>query len=212
MKIFDITLDLKPGMILYPGSPEFRIEQHASIIKGGSTNSSLLIMGTHTGTHVDAPAHIFDGLGGVECLPDESLIGPCQVVYLPFNRHIEVADLKPLKWKGVLRVLFRTPNSDRWAAGDDQGQFHEQFVALTGEAAKFLVGAGLKLVGVDGLSVDRFKSGNHPAHSALLEGGVTIVEGLNLAGIAAGDYELFCGPLKLAGADGAPSRVFLVIR
>ena len=210
MQIFDVTLDLRPGMVLYPGSPEFRIEQHASIIKGASTNSSLLIMGTHTGTHVDAPDHIVDGLGGVECLSAESLIGPVQVVYLPFNRHIEVGDLKPLQWKGCLRVLFRTPNSDRWAAGEDK--FFEPFVALTGEAAEYLAGLRLKLVGVDGLSVDRFKSGNHPAHSALLEAGITILEGVNLAGIAAGEYELFCGPLKLGGADGAPARVFLVKR
>ena len=210
MQIFDITLDMRPGMVMYPGSPELTMVPYSKISKGGSTNSSLITMGTHVGTHVDAPDHIFDGLGGVESIMPESLVGPARVVYLPFNRHIEVADLKPLQWKGVLRVLFRTPNSDRWESGEDK--FNESFIALTGEAAQFLAGLRVKLVAVDYLSVDRFKSGDHPAHSALLEAGITILEGVNLAKVPAGDYEMFCGPLKIGGADGAPARVFLVKR
>ena len=210
MQIFDVTLEMQRGMVVYPGCPEFGISQVASIAKGASTNQFLLTMGSHTGTHVDAPGHIFDGLGGIETLESETLVGPVRMVYLPFNRHIEVGDLKPLQWKGVLRVVFRTPNSERWEAGEEA--FNQNFVALTGEAAEFLAGLRLKLVGVDYLSVDRFKSGDHPAHRALLEAGVTILEGLNLAKVPAGDYELFCGPLRISGSDGAPARVFLVKR
>jgi len=210
MQIFDVTLDMRRGMVVYPGCPEFKIDQIASIAKGASTNQFLLTMGSHTGTHVDSPGHISDGLPGVESLDPASLFGPVRVVYFPFKRHIEPADLKPMEWKGVLRVMFRTANSERWEAGEEE--FSPDFVALTGEAAEFLAGLRVKLVGVDYLSVDRVKSGTHPAHHALLDAGITVLEGLNLAHVPAGDYEMFCGPLRISGSDGAPARVFLIKR
>lgn len=210
MHIYDVTVEMERGMPVYPGTPEFKIEQVSSIAKGASTNQFMLTMGSHTGTHIDSPGHITDGLPGVEDISPDSLIGPARLVYLPFNRHIDVADLKSLEWKGVLRVLFRTPNSDLWEKGETA--FNKDFFALTGPAAEFLAGLRLKLVGVDYLSVDRFKSGTHPAHHALLDAGITVVEGLNLAKVPAGDYELFCGPLRISGSDGAPARVFLVKR
>ena len=209
MRILDVTLDLKPGMIVYPKNPEFRIEPVSEIAKGGSSNSSLVTLGTHTGTHVDAPRHVYDGRGGVETIPLEALVGTARVVRLSRPSHIEAADLEPLDWAGVERVLLRTPNSDRWGTAK---AFDEGFVGLTGGAAAFLGLKKLRLVGVDYLSVDRIRSGTHPAHHALMDAGVTILEGLDLSQVEPGDYELFCGPLRIPGAAGAPARVVLVQR
>jgi len=209
MRIHDVTLELKPGMIVYPKNPAFRIEPVSEIAKGGSSNTSIVTVGTHTGTHVDAPRHVYEGRPGLEGLPLDALVGPARVVRLTADRHVEAADLEPLDWTGVERVLIRTPNSDRWGAARE---FNEGFIGLTGGAAAFLGSRKLKLVGVDYLSVDRVRSGTHPAHHALLDAGVVILEGVNLAGVEPGDYELFCGPMRIPGADGAPARVFLVQR
>lgn len=209
MRVLDVTLDLKPGMIVYPKNPEFGITPVSEIAKGGSSNTSLLSLGTHTGTHVDAPRHVYDGRGGVETLPLEALVGKARVIRLTRDAHVEAADLEALDWTGVERVLIRTPNSDRWGQAT---AFNESFIGLSGGAAAFLGARKLRLVGVDYLSVDRARSGTHPAHHALLDAGIVILEGLNLAGVEPGDYDLFCGPLKITGADGAPARVFLVQR
>lgn len=209
MRILDVTLDLRPGMVVYPGGCGFAISPVSGIAKGGSSNTSVVTVGTHTGTHVDAPGHILDGQGGLEALPLDALVGRARVIRLERGGHVEAGDLEPLDWKGVERVLIRTPNSGKWAMAT---AFDEGFAGLTGGAAAFLGSRKLKLVGVDYLSVDRFHSGTHPAHHALLDAGVVILEGLNLAAVDPGDYELFCGPMKIPGADGAPARVFLVQR
>ena len=195
---------------MYPKNPEFRFDPVSRIAQGASSNGSLVTMGTHTGTHVDAPLHIYDGKGGVERLPLEALVGRARVVRVEaVNRHVGAQDLEPLGWTGVERVLIRTPNSDRWATATG---FDEGFVGLAGDGAQFLAARGMRLVGVDYLSVDRFRSGSHPAHHALIDAGVVILEGINLAGIASGDYDLFCGPLLIPGSDGAPARVLLIER
>ena len=156
------------------------------------------------------PSIIYDGKGGVESLPLEALVGRARVIRVEaVNRHVGAQDLEPLDWTGVERVLIRTPNSDRWATATG---FDEGFVGLAGDGAQFLAARGVKLVGVDYLSVDRFRSGTHPAHHALIDAGVVILEGMTLAGIAPGDYDLFCGPLLVPGSDGAPARVFLIER
>lgn len=209
MTIYDVTLPMRPGMVVYPKNPEFRCDPVSRKALGASSNGSLVTMGTHTGTHVDAPFHIDDAGGGVETLPLDALVGPARVVALDVDRNIEAADLERHSWQGVQRVLLRTANSAKWAAAK---AFDETFCGLTGGAAEFLAARKIKLVGVDYLSVDRFKSGTHPAHHALIGAGVVILEGVNLAGVPAGDYELFCGPLLIPGSDGAPARVFLISR
>src|SRR6185436_11932929 len=136
MKIYDVTLDLKPGIPVYPKNPEFRFEAVSRIAQGASSNGSLVTMGTHTGTHVDAPFHIYDGQGGVETLPLDALVGPARVIRVDVtDRHVEARDLEPLEWGGVERVLIRTRNSDRWAAAT---AFDASFTGLAGDAAQFL--------------------------------------------------------------------------
>jgi len=197
MEIFDVSVPLRTGMVVYPGDPEVRLERWSSISEGAVANLSRLDFGVHSGTHVDAPLHFIDGAAGAEKLPLDVLVGPCVVVA---TEGLSLDDVAPVP-EGAERVLFKTPNSELWA----QNEFPEEFARLNGEAAQLLVNRGVKLVGVDWLSV-----GDEDAHHVLLEAGVVPIEGLDLRGIDPGDYFLVAAPLKIEGSDGAPARVLLV--
>jgi arylformamidase len=172
-------------------------------------------MGAHTGTHMDAPFHFYRDGAGIDELSLDVLLGPCRVFDLSqINQHISPAILETCDWKGsdkigkvVTRVLFKTRNSQHWANND--AEFDKEFLALTGDAAMQLVHRGVRLVGVDYLSVEPYGGKTHPVHDTLLGAGVVIIEALNLSEVTAGDYELIALPLKLKGADGAPARVVL---
>lgn len=208
MKVYDCTVTLREGMPIYPGDEGYRREMASSIAAGDSSNNSLLHIGAHTGTHVDALHHMIDGAPTVEMIPLESLVGRARVVQVDNPRVIGADELANHDWEGVERVLFRTVNSGKL---EELDEFVEDFVHLDGPSAKFLAELGvLRLVGVDYLSVDRLHSGTHPAHEALMGAGVTIIEGLDLSEVPPGDYMLFCGPMKIEGGDGAPARVFLI--
>ena len=191
MEIIDVSVPIRPGMVTYPGDPEVRLERVSSIAEGAVANISRLDFGVHSGTHVDAPLHFVDGAPGAEALPLDVLVGPCVVVD---GLDAEVAP-------GTERVLFKTPNSRLW----ERDEFSEDSVELDGEAAQALVDKGVRLVGIDYLSI-----GDEETHRVLLEAGVVAVEGLDLRGVEPGDYRLVCAPLKLVGSDGAPARVFLI--
>jgi arylformamidase len=206
MAIYDVTVSLRAGMPVYPGDPPFRRIVTARISQGASSNMSRLDMGAHLGTHVDAPHHIVDGTATIDALPGELLIGPARVVPIEDPCVITLDELRRHDWGGVERVLFQTANADKLETMDG---FIDDFVYLDGAAAEFLAAQDVRLVGVDYLSVDFPHSGTHPAHQALMQAGVIIIEGLNLHGVPPGDYEMFCGPLKVQGGDGAPARVFL---
>jgi arylformamidase len=199
VEIIDVSVPIRAGMVIYPGDPDVRLQRVESIAGGDPANVSKLEFGVHSGTHVDAPLHFIDGGAGAQELPLEVLVGPCEVVTV---EQLDAAALESIP-EGVERVLFKTPNSELWA----QDSFAETFVRLDGAAAEALVERGVKLVGVDYLSV-----GDHPAHLALLSAGVVPLEGLDLRGVEAGPYELYCLPLRLVGSDGAPARAILVRR
>lgn len=205
--ILDVSMPLRAGMPVYPGNPPFRREPTAELRRGDVVNESLVTIGTHCGTHVDAPRHFLAGGATVDALALDALVGPARLFDLPRVDRIDRAALEALDWSGVERALFRTRNSRRWARG---GGFDRRFVHVTADGAALLVERRLKLVGMDGLGIERFGSRDHPVHRALLGAGIPILEGLCLAGVAAGDYQLFCGPLALQGADGAPARALLV--
>jgi arylformamidase len=195
-------------MATFPTDPAVRVESFLSIAKGDGCNVSHLSLGSHTGTHLDAPAHFVAGGITVDRLPVDLLVGPVRVFAIDVPERIDRAELAGLALRGLHRVLFKTRNSALWATG----RFEEAFVYLTGAAAEHLVACGVRLVGLDYLSVEGFRVTGGPAHKALLQAGVVILEGLDLSAIAAGDYELICLPLKLAGGDGAPARVVLIER
>ena len=192
MEIIDVSVPVRPGMVTYPGDPEVHLERVSSIAEGEIANISRLDFGVHTGTHVDAPVHFVDGAAGAEALPLDVLVGPCVVV-----DGLEPAAVPT----GAERVLFKTPNSRLW----EREEFAEDFVKLDGEAARALVAGGVRLVGIDYLSI-----GDEEAHHVLLEAGVVAVEGLDLRRVEPGEYRLVCAPLKLVGSDGAPARVLLL--
>jgi arylformamidase len=192
-------------MVVYEGDPGVEIAPRLEIARGDTANVSLLSMGSHTGTHVDAPAHFIEGGATVEALPVDSLIGPALVAEVGSERLIGRRDLEPLPLDGQSRLLLKTRNSALWAAGD----FSRDFVALDLEGARYLTERGLRLIGIDYLSIEAFHSPGHPVHRHLLGAGVVILEGLDLSRVAPGVYELVCLPLPVRGIDGAPCRAVL---
>lgn len=202
MEIFDVSVPIRPGMVTYPGDPAVRLERVASIAEGEVCNLSRLDFGVHSGTHVDAPLHFVEDAPAAESLPLDVLVGPARVLDLTEVEGEIGADA--LDGIGLPeRVLLKTRNSELWA----RDEFAEDHVALGGDAARVLVAAGVRLVGIDYLSI-----GDEAAHHALLEAGVVALEGLDLRGVEPGDYELVCAPLKLVGSDGAPARTLLIRR
>lgn len=208
-KIIDISLDIHPGMPVWPGDPPIILERVCNIDAGESANVSRLDMSVHTGTHIDAPYHYILEGKCVERLPLESLIGEVQVVQMADDCDLITA--MAIKKAGMAhkarRVLFKTRNSACWDRGEKT--FQEDFVAISSDGAKFLVECGIELVGVDYLSVAPFDA-SFETHHILLSAEVVLVEGLNLSQVEAGWYKLVCLPLKLVGADGAPARAVLL--
>lgn len=205
-RLVDVSVSLQPGLATYPGNPEFELQPVKRVAAGASSNVSRLVLGTHTGTHVDAPRHFFDDGPGVDGLALDLLIGRVRVIDLPFRGGITEQHLADASLREDLRVLLRTPNSALWNSSEG---FHQDYTYLTEQGAKYLVDQGVKVVGVDYLSVEQFKKPGAPAHRALLGENVVIIEGLNLSDAEAGTYEMYCLPLRVAGADGAPARVVL---
>jgi arylformamidase len=206
-RLIDVSVLLTPGIATYPGNPPFEITPVHRLAAGDSANNSCLTMGTHTGTHVDAPKHFIDDRPGVDAMPLDLLIGRARVIDMPVRGGITAKHLEDAGLREDLRVLLRTPNSKLW--NNTKEPFREEYTHLTGEGAKFLVDQGVKVVGVDYLSVEKFHTPGHPAHHALLGANVIIIEGLNLSEAEPGFYEMYCLPLKVEGADGAPARVVL---
>lgn len=208
MRIYDITLTLSDEIPTWPGDPKFSMERFDKIEAGDNTNTTRFEMSAHTGTHVDAPYHFINHGKGVDQLSLKVLTGRVYVLHLPEIDVVTAADLEKADIPPrTRRLLIRTRNSEYWAKG--VREFQTDFVGLTTDAAVYLVKRGVKLVGVDYLSVAPYKQ-SRPTHETLLRANVIIVEGLNLAEVAQGRYMLYCLPLKLKGADGAPARAILI--
>jgi arylformamidase len=205
MKLIDVTVPLDANLPAYPGNTPFSLEAIKRIAAGGSSNVSSLHLSAHSGTHVDAPRHFFDNGGGTEALPLDLLLGRTRVVELRTRKGITAEDLAAFDLSEDIRVLIKTPNSRLWGSPE----FHADYVGITESGARYLVERGVKLVGVDYLSVEVFKSPGAPAHHVLLGAGTIVVEGLNLRDVEPGVYDLLCLPLPIVGSDGAPARVVL---
>ncbi len=202
-----MSVPLRPGIPTYAGEPGPALDFHSLLARGDSANVSALSLGSHTGTHVDAPYHFLDGAPGVDSLPLDALVGPARVVQYDGTSHITAADLDHAGIPdGTKRLLLKTPNGRFW----EDAEFHTDFIGLAGDAAPWLVAQGVRLVGIDYLSIEQFRSPTHEVHRTLLEAGVVILEGLDLRAVPPGDYFLVCAPLKVVGGDGAPARAFLL--
>ncbi len=200
-EIIDISAPIRPGMVTYPGDPRVTLERVRSIAGGAGYNLSRLDFGVHSGTHVDAPVHFIDGAPAAEALPLDVLIGPARVLDLTAVERLDAGAFVGVE--PAERVLLKTRNSELW----ELDAFSEDFLALTKDGAEALIAGGVRLVGIDYLSI-----GDEAAHRALLGAGVVAIEGLDLRGIEPGDYDLICAPLKLVGSDGAPARTLLIRR
>jgi len=193
-------------MVHWPDNPPVSIERMLDIERGDVANVSKLSMGAHTGTHMDAPIHFFRTGRGLDTMPLTATIGRARVIEIRDPESIKPEELRPHRIQRGERVLFKTRNSARCWQTDD---FVEDFVYISQEAARYLAAKQVQTIGVDYLSVGGFFKDGVETHHALLEAGIWIIEGLNLANVAPGIYELVCLPLKIEGSDGAPSRAIL---
>jgi arylformamidase len=207
MKIYDVSLTISTKIPIYPGDPKVEIKPVSRISQGDGANVSLICLGSHTGTHVDPPFHFVESGLTIDQIPLELLVGDCFVLSLGDVsavrvEHLEAADIP----RNTERLLLKTRNSLLLK----EPVFHRNFTYLEPDAADWLVKHGIKLVGVDYLSIEQFQSKNHETHLRLLKSGVVILEGLDLSEVVEGIYTLVCLPIKIAGGDGAPARVILI--
>lgn len=206
MDWIDVSVPLHDDMAVFTGDPRFHIERTSSMADGAVCNVSRMDLGVHTGTHVDAPVHFLDDGGGAETIPLDALIGPAWVVDAEAAvatmtaGDVERFDIPP----GEVRLLLRTRSAHLW----DETAFVPTFVAPDATGAEALVRRGVRLVGMDYLSVAPFGDPT-PTHRVLLSAGVVVLEGLDLRAVTPGPYELLCLPLRIVGSDGAPARALL---
>jgi len=204
MEWVDLSVPLRTGMPAYPGDAPFEMKPMLRIADGKGCNLSALQMGTHTGTHVDPPWHFVEDGARVDELPLDLLIGKAYVADI---RGVPAVTARLLAEASVPedaeRLLIRTDNSfGAW----DQPAFQPDFVYLAPDAAEWIVQRGIRLVGIDYLSVEQFRAPQPLTHHTLLGAGVIVVEGLNLRELKPGWVRFICLPLRIEGGDGAPAR------
>lgn len=208
MKIYDISVPISATMPTYPSDPPVVIEPFKQIGKGSRSNVSRLSLGNHTGTHFDPPIHFLPGGKTIDQLDLKVLCGRARVVdFTRVEREITARDLERARIPArTQRLLFKTRSSTLW----ERAGFQSDYVGIAWDAAEWLVARGVKLVGVDYLSVETYGASEPRTHRTLLSAGVIIVEGLNLRGIKAGTYTFIGLPLKIQNGDGAPGRAILI--
>ncbi len=202
----DISVPLHTGMVHWPDNPPVQIGRMLDMNRGDPCNVSTMSMGSHTGTHMDAPVHFIPTGQGINKMPLEAAMGRARVIEIQDSTSIKPDELRPQNIQCGERVLFKTINSTRCWKTDS---FVEDFVYISQEAARYLAELAVQTVGVDYLSVGGFKKDGVETHRGLLEAGIWIIEGLNLSQVQPGIYDLICLPLKIVNSDGAPARAIL---
>ncbi len=206
MSWIDISVPLRTGMVHWPGDPDVHIERTHRLDRGDGMNLSAASMSLHTGTHMDAPLHFLEGGAALDRMPLDATIGPARVIEIRDTVSIKPEELAAHDIRRGERILFKTANSGRcWKSQE----FVANFVYISKEAARFLADRGIRTAGIDYLSVGSPEADGDETHRILLGAGIWIIEGLDLSAVEAGNYELICLPLKIAGSDGAPARAIL---
>lgn len=205
-KWIDISVTIKAGMAHWPDNPAIKVDKMLDMNRGDVCNVSVLSFGSHTGTHMDAPLHFIKNGKSLDKMPLDATIGPCRVIEIKHKEAVTVEEIKNQRIKAGERILFKTRNSKKSWKTDE---FDKNFVYISKEAAAFLAKAKVQTVGIDYLSVGGFFNDGIETHNALLGAGIWVIEGLNLAKIAPGKYELCCLPIKVLNSDGAPARALL---
>jgi len=205
----DVSVLVDPDTTpVYPGNapPKFTVLQ--SFDKGNGLTLSMVEMGNHTGTHIDAPLHFVKGGATIDEIPASKMIGPALVIEVsPTAKIVDAAELNRHAWHGATRILFKTRSSYDNFFGDKD--FHKDFVGVAPDAAQLMADAGVQLVGIDYLSAEQFGAAAPLTHRTLLGKGVVIVEGMDLRSIKGGRYDLIVLPIRLKGLEAAPARALL---
>lgn len=206
MQWIDISVPLRDAMVHWPDDPPVSIRRIADIEHGATLNLTMISMGVHSGTHIDAPVHFIRGGKGVEHVPLDTVVGRARVIEIGDPESIKPDELAGHRIRRGERILFKTRNSSGIWQHDE---FVEDYVFISDAAADYLVERGIRLVGIDYLSVGSYRYGGDQVHNTLLGAGVWILEGLNLSNVTPGNYDLICLPLKIVGGDGAPARAII---
>ena len=204
----DVTTPLDSSTPVYAGDPPMRFVFVKQMKNGDPLTLSSYSLGAHSGTHVDAPMHFVRDGASIDQVALDRLVGPARVIDIPDSvQAIDAAELQRHHWRGAARILFRTRSSDRrWMTTPE---FHRDFAYIAPDAAQLLADAGVKLVGVDYLSAEKFGAPVARTHQILLGRGIPIVEGLDLQTVRPGDYDLVILPLRVVGHEAAPARAML---
>ena len=204
MRYYDISLNLSTETVRWATAPPLQLHERRRMARGDANNSSAMTMSVHSGTHVDAPFHFVPDGAGIDALPLQTFIGPALVHAVDAEKYITAEHVNAIAPAGETRVLFKTRNS----ALLRKPAYDPDFVAFSLDAARALVARGVRLVGLDYLSVAHADE-QVPVHRAFLDHGVVLLEGVDLTEVPPGRYELICFPVKLRGVDGAPCRAVL---
>jgi len=202
----DVSMPLENGMVHWPGDKCFERLDTMRLAAGDICNLSELRTSAHIGTHMDAPRHFIEGGESIETIPISAVIGPARVIEIQDPDLIRIAELEPHRLSAGERILFKTRNSTHALKTNE---FQEHYVHIPPDTAEFLAERRIQTVGVDYLSVGGFTNDTADTHRALLGARIWIIEGLNLAQVSPGAYELVCLPLRIVGCDGSPARAVL---
>ena len=203
-RYYDVTVPISARLPVWPGDPKVRLERSRFADGDNVVHSLRLHLGNHTGTHVDAPRHMLEDGATLDQIPIERWLGPARVLAVEAPQ-VGAEELAGVDLQGIDKLLFKTANAGKL----HEPEFDTDFVALTPSGARLLVERGVRLVGIDYLGIEAYSSEDFATHHILLGAGVLIIEGLDLARVPPGDYELLCLPLAIERGDGAPARVVL---
>jgi arylformamidase len=206
LMIYDVSMTLEPGMLVFEGDPPYEVTHPLQIAKGDLCNLSVLCFGSHTGTHIDAPRHFIEGGASVDELPLEHFFGPARLLEFPGAEWITAGDLEENGLGEEKILLLKTRNS----ALLEKSVFDRTFTGISEDAARYLASAGIRTVGIDYLSIEGYGSQAYPVHQLLLGNGIVILEGLRLAGVPPGRYQLAALPIKIREGNGSPVRAILI--
>jgi arylformamidase len=210
VKLIDVTVPIDDAMTVYRGNPPVRIRPAMTLARDG-VNVSAVCLGSHTGTHVDAPSHFIKGGKGIDRVDLSRFVGPTWVADLRrVKGGISAIDLAKARIpRGSRRVLLRTSNSVLWHPAR---AFRTDFVYLAPDGADWLVERGVQLVGIDYLSIEGYGVRRAPTHKRLLGAGVPILEGLDLFKIRPGRWQMAAFPLRIENGDAGLTRAVLWTR
>jgi arylformamidase len=206
---YDISVPLKQGMIILPIDPLApRIYRYSDVNLGAKVTMTMLEIISHTGTHIDAPLHFIPGGSTITDMPLDATVGPARVIEIKDQQRIKVSELEKHNIKKGERLLFKTRNSP---ASYEGPKFMDDYVYFENDAAEYLVAKGVRLVGLDFITIGNFKDevSVNKTHTTFLNAGIYILEDCALGDVPPGDYELLCLPLRVYHGDAAPCRAIL---